>query len=78
MRCAVALGKLTAFYFEAERLGGLVRRGVLDHGVAVDALWETAEANNLVDINGVDYMQQLLSDAFGEPQPRPAWEVRAA
>lgn len=78
MRRAVALGKLSALYGEAERLSEIVQRGLIDHGEAIDALWETAEANNLIATHGVDFVQVLLSDAFGAPQPQPMWLVRAA
>jgi hypothetical protein len=78
MRRAVALGKVNAFHDHAGHLAELVRRGVADHSVVIDALWETAEANNLTDAHGVDFVQMLLTDAFGAPQPQPLWIARAA
>jgi hypothetical protein len=78
MRRAVALGKVTAFHEQAERLAELVQRGIADHGVVIDALWETAIANNLISTHGVEFVQLLLADAFGRPQPCPLWLARAA
>ncbi|MCC8961725.1 hypothetical protein H8A95_05165 [Bradyrhizobium sp. Pear76] len=78
MRRAVALGKVNAFHDQAEILAEIVQRGVVDHGIAVDALWDTALANNLIDAHGVDFVQFLMSDAFGQPQPLPTWLLRAA
>lgn len=78
MRRNVALGKVTAFHHEAGILAEIVQRGIADHGVVIDALWETAEGNDLLSIHGVDFIQDLLSDAFGQPQPLPKWLLRAA
>ncbi len=78
MRRAVALGKVSAFHEQAGFLAEIVYRGVAEHGVVIDALWETAKTNNLIDIHGVDFVQDLMSDAFGQPQPLPTWLLRAA
>lgn len=62
---AIALGKLTEFQWQCERLGQLVaddRVGRLD---AADGLFEAAIANNLVGIHGIDYIQNCLAKAFG-------------
>ena len=78
MRRAVANGKVDAFFEQAGILAEIVHRGVADHGVVIDALWDTANNNNLIDAHGIDFVQGLLSDAFGQPQPQPAWLLRAA
>ena len=41
----------TAFQCQCRRLAVLVRRGGIDEADCVDALWEIAEANNLVDVS---------------------------
>jgi hypothetical protein len=77
-RRAIALGKVTAFADEAARLSELVQRRRLDHGAAIDALWDAADANDLLGQHGIDFVQRLLADAFGQEQPAPLWMMRAA
>ncbi len=78
MRRAVALGKVNAFHDQAGHLAELVRRGTADQGAVVDALWDAANANDLIQTHGADFVQMLMSDAFGVPQPQPFWIGRAA
>ena len=61
---AISLGKLIEFQFQCERLAELVEDGVVLRVDAVDTLFKAALDNNLIQIHGVDYIQQMLAAAF--------------
>jgi hypothetical protein len=61
---AIALGKLAEFQWQCERLAKLVAEGAIGRAEAADGLFEAAEANDLNEIYGVDYIQSCTADAF--------------
>lgn len=61
---AIALGKLSEFQRQCERLAKLVVEGGISHADAVDGLFEAAEANHLTEVHSVDYIQRSLAAAF--------------
>ncbi|MCS3896257.1 hypothetical protein M2171_005390 [Bradyrhizobium japonicum USDA 38] len=61
---SIALGKLTEFQRQCERLAKLVVEGGISRADAADGLFEAAEANDLIEMHGVDYIQGTLATAF--------------
>jgi hypothetical protein len=61
---AIALAKLTEFQRQCDRLAHLVADGAIGRANAADDLFEVAQANDLVEIHGVDCIQRSLAAAF--------------
>lgn len=62
---AIALGKVTEFQRQCERLAHLVADGLIGRADAADGLFDAAIGNNLVNTHGVDYIQNCLAKTFG-------------
>jgi hypothetical protein len=75
---AIALGKLTEFQRQCARLGQLVAEGVIGKADAADGLFEAAEANDLIEVHGADYIQRCIATAFEMVTLDPASKGRAA
>ena len=65
---AVALGKLNAFVRQASLLAVKVQQGMIPKRQAVDAIWEIALANDLIEIHGPDHIQVRIAQAFAAEQ----------
>lgn len=68
-RRRVALGKIIVFQSECERLAELVVAGAMAVSDAADALAEAADANDLPETFGADYIQETISIAFESAEP---------
>jgi len=69
---AIALGKLTEFERQCERLAKLVVEGRISRTDAVDGLFEAAQANHLTEVHSVEYIQLSLAAAFISSKVAPA------
>lgn len=75
---AISLARLTEFQRQCDRLAHLVADGVIGRADAADELFEAAQANDLVDIHGVDCIQRSLAAAFARAPLGSALKGRAA
>jgi hypothetical protein len=62
---AVALAKPTLFCQECERLAHLTANDPASRVEAIDYMYDRAVANDLVDLCGVDALQEILAATFG-------------
>lgn len=61
---AIALAKLDAIYAQAFGIAAQLPERL--HTAAADVLIEIATANDLVDMHGMDFVQQLLSRGIAD------------
>ena len=65
-RRAVAIAKIVEFDFQCRRLAKLARLGFVDGSLVADELQQISEAHNFPETFGIDYVQRIMADAFGE------------
>jgi hypothetical protein len=61
----VALAKSTLFCQECERLAHLTANDPASRVEAIDYMYDRAVANDLMDLYGVDGVQEILAATFG-------------
>jgi hypothetical protein len=64
VRREIAIAKLTELDFQSHRLGGLVRDGLIDRGLAAETLYDAALENGLVSTHGEDFVQDILASGL--------------
>ena len=64
VRREISIAKLSAFEFEAWRVGEYVFFGLLPRGTAADMLHDVASSNGIVAEWGLDKVQSVIAAAF--------------